>query len=360
MANIVVEGRVLQHSRTRGVERYVSEMCRLLPEVAPQHRFRIVRPLRGTRLAQHIWEHCILPISCMTEKADLLFCPANIAPAFMPARVKFVVTLHGLAFRYSPESYSRAFFSYYSILTPLLLKKTEGLIAVSMAEKRSILAQYDWVDESKIHVVPSGINKRMFNCTHRDKAKEVLERGYEIRGDFVLAVGSFAPVKNFARLIQAFSIIKCRIETGLVLICGTAGIFRSDAASIQNNSRIKIIDDVGADLVRFYQAATLLVFPSLYEGFGFPPLEAMACGCPVVVSNVAALPEVCGDAAYYVDPNDTHSIAAGIERVSTDESLRQSLIKRGLRRARDFTWEKTAQETLKVFDQVLAETSAGR
>ncbi len=355
MAQIVIEGRVLQHSRTSGVERYVSEMCRLLPEVAPKHRFRIARPSHGTRLAQHIWEHCILPISCVTEKTDLLFCPANIAPAFKPVRVKLVVTLHGLAFRYSPESYSRAFLSYYCFLTPLVLKKAEGLIAVSMAEKKSILAQYDWVDESKIHVVPSGINERMFNCTDRDAAKDVLERRYGIRGDFVLAVGSFAPVKNFARLIQAFSMIVSRTQSRLVLVCGAAGVSRTKRGSIQNNSKINIIDNVGADLVSFYQAATLLAFPSLYEGFGFPPLEAMACGCPVVVSNVAALPEVCGDAAYYVDPHDTHSIAAGIEKVLTDEGIRQDLVKRGLLRARDFTWENTARETLKVFDQVLAE-----
>ena len=102
-----------------------------------------------------------------------------------------------------------------------------------------------------------------------------------------------------------------------------------------------------------YRNALLLVFPSLYEGFGLPPLEAMACGCPAVVSNVASLPEVCGEAAYYVDPYDIDSIAAGIYRVAKDDQLRKDLIERGLERAKLFTWEKSAKEHIKIFEELL-------
>jgi glycosyltransferase involved in cell wall biosynthesis len=112
------------------------------------------------------------------------------------------------------------------------------------------------------------------------------------------------------------------------------------------------INDIN-ELTNIYQKALIFVFPSVYESFGFPPLEAMACGCPVVVSNVASLPEVCGDAAYYVDPYSVESIAEGIYNVLTDESLRQSLIKKGLERAKLFSWEKAAKEHLKVFEEVL-------
>jgi len=109
------------------------------------------------------------------------------------------------------------------------------------------------------------------------------------------------------------------------------------------------------EVALLYNLASLFVFPSFYEGFGLPPLEAMACGCPVVVSNAAALPEACGDAAIYVDPNDTQGIAAGMQRALSDETLRRGLIERGLRRAKNFTWEKTARETLEVFDEVMGD-----
>ena len=107
------------------------------------------------------------------------------------------------------------------------------------------------------------------------------------------------------------------------------------------------------ELGELYNLATLFVYPSMYEGFGLPPLEAMACCCPVVASNVASLPEVCGDAALYVDPHDVNSIAEGIHKVLTDDDLRQSLIEKGLERAKLFSWEKSAKEHIKVFEEVL-------
>ena len=114
----------------------------------------------------------------------------------------------------------------------------------------------------------------------------------------------------------------------------------------------RIVDD--QMLLRLYRNARIMVYPSLYEGFGLPPLEAMGCGCPVVVSNATSLPEVCGDAAYYIDPYTVESIAEGMCKVLTDDSLRQSLIRKGLGRAKMFTWEKSAKEHLKVFEEVMA------
>jgi glycosyltransferase involved in cell wall biosynthesis len=120
------------------------------------------------------------------------------------------------------------------------------------------------------------------------------------------------------------------------------------------SDRILVIDYIGVDkLACVYDLASLFVFPSLYEGFGLPPLEAMACGCPVVVSNVASLPEVCGDAGFYVDPTDVSAIAEAMARVLEDTELRTRLIQRGLERANLFSWEKTAKETLAIFSEVL-------
>jgi len=126
--------------------------------------------------------------------------------------------------------------------------------------------------------------------------------------------------------------------------------------NIDNKTRekIELLENISEEeLIKLYKNALLLAFPSFYEGFGLPPLEAMACGCPVVVSNIASLPEVCGDAAYYVDPYNIESIAEGMYKVLTNESLRQSLIQKGLKQTKLFSWEKSSREHIKIFEEVL-------
>jgi len=359
MVKVVVDGRVLSHARMSGVERYVVEICRALQDVGSNHSFVLAKPPSGSKILRHAWEHFALPVQCLKEKADLLFCPANIAPLFRPRRIRLVVTIHGLAFRHYPQAYTKGFNFYYSHLLPRVLRRADAIVAVSGAEKNSILDQYGWMDHEKIYIVHSGINHEMFRVGRRDNAKEILRNRFGITGKFVLAVGSQTAVKNFRRLVEAFLQIANGAGVNLVLVCG-AGPFRYERGGNAKHSRVRLLHNVGNELPLFYQAAEMIVVPSQYEGFGFPALEAMACGCPVVVSNVAALPEVCSDAAYYIDPNDSDSIAAGIEKVLTDENLRQDLIKRGLHRASNFTWEKTARETLKVFDAVMNERGAVR
>ena len=354
MAKVLVDGRVLSHTQISGVERYVSEICRALQDVESKHSFVIARPPSGAKLVRHAWEHLCLPVLCLKEKADLLFCPANIAPLFRPRRTRLVVAIHGLAFRYYPQAYAKGFNYYYSHVIPWVLRSADAILAVSNSERDSILNQYRWVDQKKIYAVHSGINHDMFRAERKENAKEILRERFGISEKFVLSVGSFTAVKNFHRLIEAFLQIADGTGTSLVIV-GGAGPYRYTAGEEIKDPRIKIVHYVGKDLPCFYQAAELTVLPSKYEGFGFPALEAMACGSPVVVSNVAALPEICGDAAVYVDPDDIGSIAGGIRRVLSDEHLRSDLIERGCRRVKEFTWEKTARETLKVFDEILGE-----
>ena len=348
MARILFDGRVLAHAQKSGVERYASEISRRLVDARSEHSVAVARPPTRAKAIHHLWEHFYLPFCCVDSGFDLLFCPANIAPMFWPSRVKVVVTAHGIAFRYSPESYSQSFYYYYSCVVPRSLKSADAVIAVSSAEKKSILTQYPFLTESKIHVVPNGIDPSEFNPGDKEQSRQIIELRYGISGEFLLAVGSFKAVKNFNRLIEAFSSIYDRVKLKLVLLgSGEKGI-----AQIRPNIlTVGYIDD---DMANFYRAANCLVCPSTYEGFGFPALEAMACGCPVIASNAGALPEICGDAACFVDPHDTKAIADAIIKVTTDDSLKEKMIERGLRRAKEFTWERTVQGTLKVFDKVLA------
>ena len=350
MASILIDGRTLAHEQTSGVKRYVAEISRRLALACSSHEFEIARPPTSMKVVHHLWEHLYLPLRCLGNRFQLLFCPANIAPALKPGRAKLVLTIHGIAYRYFPESYSKSFSYYYSHLVPRSLKNADAIIAVSNAEKKSILAQFPWVAERKIHVVLSGIDQDVFNHGERFQAQQVLRHRYGIEGDFVLAVGSFKSVKNFAKLVEAYSSVADRLGAKLVLLCGTQSL------PVRPHPDVSLIGYVGADMPSFYRAAKLLVCPSSYEGFGFPPLEAMACGCAVLASSAGALPEVCGDAAYYFNANDAPGMAAAIVHFMKEENLRRESIERGFRRVKEFTWERTVSETLKVFETLLVRT----
>jgi glycosyltransferase involved in cell wall biosynthesis len=186
----------------------------------------------------------------------------------------------------------------------------------------------------------------------------LMRRRYSLPEHFIFFTGSLEPRKNLKNLIQAYSGLDKRIRKDIKLVlAGFKGWQNKEIMALLR----KVKSDVfylgyvsDAALRDLYNLATLFVYPSFYEGFGLPPLEAMACGCPVVVSNAASLPEVCGGAAYYVDPYNIESIAEGIHKVLTDEALRQSLIEKGLERAKLFSWEKSAKKHIEVFDEVLS------
>jgi glycosyltransferase involved in cell wall biosynthesis len=173
--------------------------------------------------------------------------------------------------------------------------------------------------------------------------------------NFILCVSSLEPRKNILNLILALK--KLRLpDMKLILVGSRSKVFSSNELKdlLYSQKNIFLTGYISDDkLIRLYRKAKLFVYPTFYEGFGLPPLEAMSCGCPVVVSNVASLPEVCGNAAYYVDPYNIESIAEGIHRVLTNDTLRESLRERGLERARLFSWEESAKKHIEVFEEVL-------
>ena len=348
MARILIDGRVLSHPPITGVGRYVSEISRRLASAGAPHYFELAQPPTQSRIVHHLWEHLYLPIRCAAGRFSILFCPANIAPLVKPPGVKVVLTIHGIAFRFSPESYDKSFRRYYSFLVPWSLRIADAILTVSTTEKNSILTAYPWISSEKIHVIASGVDHAVFNDQGKPQARDILQRRYGITSNFVLGVGSSKPVKNLARLIEAYQAVRDRIGAQLVLV----GEMPMTVPS--NVPGVIALGHIDADLPHFYKAAKMLVFPSLYEGFGFPPLEAMACSCPVIVSTAGALPEVCGDAAHYVAAEDVGAITAAMVQIAEDAELQNTLVDRGCRRAKNFTWEKTAAETVKIFESLCA------
>lgn len=261
----------------------------------------------------------------------------------------FVVTVHDLArlcFKSDGETIRERIFLKLDIRG---IKRASHIIAVSQ-NTTSDLIKYLNIPTERISVVYDGVDHSIFKPV---KAKPFHE-------PYILYVGSERARKNLYRLFQAFSRLKEEFK-GLKLVkVGSAG--KNDEF---RKSTIKQLESLGLsedvifvdwaaedDLPYYYSNASLLAYPSLYEGFGLPPLEAMACGCPVITSNTSSLPEVVGDAAIMVDPYDVDGLANAMREVLTNHELREAMIKRGFAQAKKFSWEKTAEETLDVYKKV--------
>jgi glycosyltransferase involved in cell wall biosynthesis len=240
--------------------------------------------------------------------------------------------------------------------------RSELILTVSEASRADILSFYPEADAERLQVVPNAIDEAILEDPGEEEMERVRER-YQIRGRFVLYAGNIKPHKNLARLIAAFGLLKRRSghDDLKLLIIGDevnryASLRRSvEAAGVRQDVRFfGFVPD--HTLAALYRLAAVFAFPSLYEGFGLPPLEAMACGTPVVTSRISSLPEVVGDAAVLVDPYSVEDIAGALERVLGDEALRASLVTRGRARAQAFSWERSARAIHAGYMKVLGVT----
>lgn len=351
---ILINGRFLLQPTT-GVQRYAREVINEIVRLNhPVYRIVIavpdsqdIKPLSSVELIKDhtfmptfLWQQLKLPLIMRRIKADLLWSPCNIGPVLVKNQV---VSMHDASVFASSKWFTKKFIMYYRFILPLLGRTAKKLITFSNFSKRELI-RIGITSEEKIFVIPHGTN----HVFSQKKEKN-------LNSLYVLALGSRDPRKNIPRLIEAWKQLPLNLRHNRKLIITGARIHSFSQEAFKTiPDDVHFIDYIpDTELSSLYSKADLFVYPSLYEGFGLPPLEAMACGCPVIVSNVTSLPEVCGDAAYYIDPYSVESIAEGIEKILSDDDLRQSLIKQGLERARLFSWEESAQEHLKVLEEVL-------
>lgn len=331
------EGRALVHKQVTGVERYSIEILKQLKKM-DDVSLEIFQPKTKNRYLQHIWEYTILPKLARKHNVDILFCPTGAAPFNLNKNIKLAVTIHDIAFLNFPHLYSKRFMYYYKIVLPKIIKRADIIFAVSNSEKSQIQSYYD-VDSSKI-------------VTVYEAAGDIFVDKKIEREDIILAVASLNKNKNLISLIKAFKLIMQQISHKLVLIGGQRSVISSDSEIFDliksiPQDRIVMTGYVDDDtLVNYYNRAKLFVFPSFYEGFGIPPLEAMACGCPILTSNISSLPEVCKDAALYANPYNVKEIANQMLHILTDKKLSMDLISKGYIRTKELTWEKTAKNII--------------
>jgi glycosyltransferase involved in cell wall biosynthesis len=294
-----------------------------------------------------------LPRLCREWRADILHVTYN-APFASPCPV--VVTVHDVIFRRFPEFFSARDRLLFATLLPLSLRRAAAIITDSECSRADIVAFYPFT-AGKVYAVPLA-PAAAFRPIEPRAARQVCER-YGVAPGFILAVGNVQPRKNLPRLVAAFRDLLAR-ESGdyqLVLVGQDAlrsAEFRAEVRDLIESGRVALTGYVPeSDLPALYSAAAAFVYPSLYEGFGLPILEAMACGAPVIASDRSSMPEVAGDAAVLVDPIKIDRIAAALHAVLTQPALAEELGRRGLARAAQFTWEATARGTAEVYRSAL-------
>lgn len=336
--SIVVNTRILS-GQTTGAPRYLDELLRRwadhVDKISPTHN---LHGLRG-----HAWEQFVLPTRIAGR---VLFSPSNTGPLAVRRQV---VALHDVVPLDHPEWLNPRFAAWYRFLTPRLAKRVAHIVTVSHFSKERIIERIG-IDEDRITVAWNGVDKR-FQPRSKGVLTDSLSKLKLPSDRYVLYVGSLEPRKNVPRLLDAWRGVLNEIQEDIWLILagakGKPDVFASDDAEKNLPARVHLAGHVDDKLLPYlYSGALCFVYPSIYEGFGLPPVEAMSSGVPVVTSNRAALSEIAGDAAILVDPFKVDDIADGIVRICNDSSLRQRLIRSGLERANLFNWDMTASSIL--------------
>jgi glycosyltransferase involved in cell wall biosynthesis len=286
------------------------------------------------------------------ERIDVLHVQYT-APPFCPAPV--VATIHDLAFEHMPETFTRRGSMQLKLTVRRTAQRAARIATVSEYSRQDLLRTYRLSPE-KVAVTYNGIESHFTPHSVSSNEADEIRRRFGISRDFLLAVGSLQPRKNLVRLIRAYA--KLRAEHSgfapqLVIVGRKLWLADGIFAEVRRQRWAEDVILTGyaadADLASLYRAATAFVYPSLFEGFGLPPVEAMACGTPVVTSNVSSLPEIVGNAALLIDPGDEEALAAALLRIVNDQPLRAKLREQGIVQAGKFTWRAAAEKTLQLY-----------
>lgn len=366
---IAINCRSFLNKNYTGIGRYTSQLIQSLGEIDQENQYFLYTPKRffssRKRLPRVPARNFFLKIDRFSrgvEKTvgsmDLYHSPS---PETWPQMngTKVIVTVHDLIFKTYPQGHTASTIAFAQDQFQSIVEKAAKIICCSKSTLDD-LNRYFKVEAKKTVLIYQGVNQNDFYQIDEKEGKlaEQMIHSKGIDGPFILFVGTIEPRKNLRNLLAAFSLLKNKkIFIGKLVLIGMQGWLSDDLAGFVDELGIK--EDVAftgflsnQELRHFYNKAMAFVFPSFYEGFGFPIVEAFSCGAPVVTSNVSSCPEVASDAALKVDPNSPEEIAQAVGRVLEDSSLRNELREKGLKRAAQFTFSNTARQTLKVYEEV--------
>jgi glycosyltransferase involved in cell wall biosynthesis len=312
----------------------------------------------GSRAAGNLfWTHAALPALLWRLGSQVLHSPAFVTPIPCPCPV--VTTIHDISYLLYPSHFSKWWTAYLNLVMPSVVKSAAAIICPSENSKRDIIKAYG-VRVDKIRVVPQGVDHERFHPSAR--LQHAWAQMLGIRNGYVLHIGTFSYRKNIPTLLRAVAELRARgmWENRQLLLAGSQHLSLKGGHEIIGTIRDLDLKDTVVltgympeeHVPGLYAHASMLVMPSIYEGFGFPVLEAMATGTPVICSDESSLPEVAGDAAVFFPPHDQHALANAIETLLRTPSIREQLRRKGIERASQFTWQRTAERTIAVYREV--------
>ncbi len=362
---IAIDTRLVSYARG-GISQYTIRLVHALAALSPENQLLIMESrraqyeglwppsVRRRRLftpPHHRFEQVTLPAELLGIQADLLHSPDFIPPFRLG--LPSVITVHDLAFLRFPHLLTPESARYYGQIGRAV-HHADRIITVSHSTRKDLLELLP-ADPQKVVTIHSGVDPECRPLPPAEVERQRAQLG--LPEQFILFVGTLEPRKNIPTLLKAFSKVWKDHRVPLVVVGGKGWLYEeifqvTDDLGV--GEAVRYVDPVPSQqLVYYYNCASCLVLPSLYEGFGHPPLEAMACGTPVIVSNVSSLPEVVGEAGLLVEPTDVEGLAAAMGELLSNQELRSKLTQLGLQRAATFSWEKTARETLSEYEKAV-------
>ena len=305
----------------------------------------------------NFWQDVAMPTKIDEDSTEIYHIPQNGIGTNFSVNTKKVITLHDIIPLKLPQTVSDNYLKIFNNQISSILNNIDGIITVSNYSKLDICKNLNFPEE-KIFVTHLAAEEQ-YVPLDKTYCKDFIKNNYNIVDDYILYIGGFSPRKNILGLIEAFSLAKNKIKKNLkLIILGTKG--KSFEIYKKRTEELKIENDVlfpgfikTEHMPIFYSSALMLVYPSFYEGFGLPPIEAMASGTPVVASNLTSIPEVVGDAAVLINPYNQEDISEAIEKVALCPELRRNLIRKGLSQCALFNWKQTAFETINVYEKLI-------
>ena len=299
----------------------------------------------------NFWDDVKVPNLLENFNMELYHVPQNGVGLSGNVNCPKTITLHDIIPLRMPQTVSDRYLRIFNEEMPKILDNCDGIITVSEFSKLDIAEEFNFPKE-KIFVTHLAAED-IYRPIDRAYCKKFIKDNYKIADNFILYVGGYSPRKNIIGILEAFSLLKDNLKEDLkIVITGKKGIsyeiYKNKAIELGISNSIPL-----NDLPIFYNACEFLVYPSFYEGFGLPPLEAMACGVPVIASNVTSLPEVCRNSAILIDPNDIDELCYSMERVLTDSFLKLTMIERGLSTSNNYSWKNTALNTIKAYESII-------
>lgn len=368
---IAIDGRGINLYRGTGIGTYTENLVKALLSIDKENEYYIFwsgnydsfpinencHLIMASKKHQRFFEQNYIPSFLKRENIDIYHVPQNGIGLSSSTSSKSIVTIHDLIPYINPETVGRGYLLKFLKEMPQIIENTNHILTVSNWSKCDILKFFP-IDSSKITVVPLAANSN-YRVLDKDLCKSKIKEKFGIDKDFLLYVGGFSPRKNVKLLIDSF--INCfnKFDKEYMLIMpgsikdeGKKLCQYCELSNVKDNIRFLGYCDE-CDLPLFYNACSLFVYPSLYEGFGLPPLEAMCCGAPIIVSNTTSIPEVAGDAGIIVKP-DQYELCNAMQLILNNPSLMDNLSELSLKRAKKFSWENTAHTTLKCYESLIS------